>query len=61
MAKKTPNTAKMIVWTERSRAEMEGPTNSICYYLFMMIPEGQRLQLLADMKEWHDANTDCAA
>jgi len=53
MAKKTPNTAKAIVWTERSRSEMEGPTNSIIYYMFMMVPEAQRAQLINDMTEWH--------
>lgn len=52
MAKKTPNTAKAIVWTERSRSEMEGPTNSIVYYMFMSVPSDQRAQLLQDMQEW---------
>lgn len=55
MAKKTPNTAKAVVWTERSRAEMEGPSKAICYHLFQMIPAEQRAELLKDMAEWHES------
>jgi hypothetical protein len=58
MAKKTPNTAKAIVWTPTARSEMEGPTNSIIYYMFMMVPVEQRGQLLADMAEWSKGATE---
>jgi hypothetical protein len=53
MAKKAPNTAKCVVWTERSRAEMEGPSKAICYHLFQMVPAEQRDELLKDMETFH--------
>ena len=56
MAKKTPNTTKAVVWTERARSEMEGPTNSIVYYMFMMVPGEQRKQLLEDLAHWQSEN-----
>jgi hypothetical protein len=54
---KAPNTAKSIVWTATSRSEMEGPTNSIVYYMFMMVPADQRQQLLDDLAVWNRENT----
>lgn len=54
MARKQPNTAKAIVWTERARQEMEGPTNSIVYYMFMSVPECERQKLIDDMIDWHE-------
>lgn len=56
--RKPPNTAKATVWTATSRAQMEGPTNAIVYYIFMMVPKDQRAQLLNDLADWHDANQD---
>lgn len=54
MAKRPTNKVKMKVWTERSTAEMEGGIKDSVYYLFMFVPEEDRLQLLEDMKQWHE-------
>lgn len=54
MAKRPTNKVRMKVWTERSTAEMEGPIKDSAYYLFMFVPEADRLQLLEDMKQWHE-------
>ena len=57
MARKAPNTAKAVVWTERSRSEMEGPTKAIVYYMFMAVPGHERVELLEDCRKWHEENT----
>lgn len=55
-ARKAPNTAKAVVWTETARSEMEGPTKAITYYMFMSVPKEDRQQLLDDLAEWHAKN-----
>lgn len=57
MAKRPTNKARLKVWTERATSEMEGGIKDVAYYLFMFVPEGERQQLLADMKGWHDEVT----
>lgn len=54
--RKKPNTAKATVWTDRSRSEMEGPTEAICYYMFMSVPADKRAQLLEDLQKWQAEN-----
>ena len=54
---KPANTAKAIVWTATARSEMEGPTNSIIYYMFMMVPQEQRQQLIDDISIWNTENS----
>ncbi|WP_220816182.1 hypothetical protein [Pseudomonas paralcaligenes] len=49
---------KMKIWTERSITEMEGQIKDSAYYLFMFVPEADRGQLLADMKQWHEETTE---
>ncbi len=56
--RKPPNTAKATVWTQTARSQMEGPTNSIIYYMFMMVPKDQRAQLVKDLSEWNEANPE---
>lgn len=54
--RKKPNTAKATVWTETQRAQMEGPTNSMVYYMFMMVPKDERQKLLDDLSVWNSEN-----
>lgn len=54
--RKKPNTAKATVWTERARSEMEGPTEAICYYMFMAVHPEKRAQLLEDLQKWMAEN-----
>ncbi|NVZ22154.1 hypothetical protein HX794_21160 [Pseudomonas costantinii] len=54
--RKPPNTAKATVWTKTARSQMEGPTKSIIYYMFMMVPSEDRQQLLTELAEWNANN-----
>lgn len=50
--RKNPNTAKATVWTDSARSDMEGPTDDIVFYMFLMVPAGKRAAALQRMSDW---------
>ncbi len=55
MPKREANTGKAVIWTERSKMEVSGPSWSVAYHCFQTLNKEDRERFFELANEWHQA------